>query len=187
MPPEQRRASIVEATLPLLQDLGAGITTRQIAEAAGVAEGTLFRVFASLPELLTATIAHYFSPDRFRAKLAATDFGETLESRTRTAIELIAEDYRAARSMFAAVHFSPHDDAGTALRQQIIERIELFHVTLEEHFGRHRDELTVPPDTYVQLVMTVAHGHGNHLGSPPDLSIETLTHFALHGAAKDPA
>ena len=42
---------IVAATLPLLLEHGELVTTRQIAEAAGIAEGTIFRVFADKDEL----------------------------------------------------------------------------------------------------------------------------------------
>src|SRR5690606_40981582 len=41
-----RRNAIAAATVPLLVEHGAAVTTRQIADAAGVAEGTLFRAFA---------------------------------------------------------------------------------------------------------------------------------------------
>mgnify|MGYP002138799000 CR=1 FL=1 len=57
MPPEQRRAAIIEATIPLLQEQGTGLTTKQVAEAAGVAEGTIFRVFDSLQDLIEAMLA----------------------------------------------------------------------------------------------------------------------------------
>ena len=47
LPPDERRRRLVEATLPLLVEHGRGVTSRQIAEAAGVAEGTVFRAFES--------------------------------------------------------------------------------------------------------------------------------------------
>ena len=45
--PDERRRAIVDAVLPLLIEHGRAVTTRQMAEAAGIAEGTIFRVFDS--------------------------------------------------------------------------------------------------------------------------------------------
>lgn len=56
MSPEDRREAIVQATLPLVVKDGANVTTSQIAAAAGIAEGTVFRVFKDKAELLNACI-----------------------------------------------------------------------------------------------------------------------------------
>ena len=67
LPPDERRSMIVAATLPLLLEHGEMVTTRQIAEAAGIAEGTIFRVFADKDELIAAVIEAALDPEPLEA------------------------------------------------------------------------------------------------------------------------
>ncbi len=73
MAPEERRAAIVDATLPLVLQHGAGVSTRQIAEAAGIAEGTIFRVFPDKEAVIQAVTAKAFDPELTLRSLRAID------------------------------------------------------------------------------------------------------------------
>ena len=64
---------LVSATLRLLTDHGQGVTTRQIAEAAGVAEGTIFRAFPDKDSLIDAAIEAAFNPASLEVAIAAID------------------------------------------------------------------------------------------------------------------
>ena len=62
MSPEDRRQAIISATTDLVLEHGPAATTRQIADACGIAEGTLFRVFESKDDILAAVVEHLLDP-----------------------------------------------------------------------------------------------------------------------------
>lgn len=69
------------AAIPLIAEHGLKVTTKQIAQAAGVAEGTIFRVFTDKTELIQAAINSAFDPEQNLADLAAIDAGLPLYER----------------------------------------------------------------------------------------------------------
>src|SRR4051812_39225079 len=71
MAPEERRSMIVAVTLPLLLEHGDRVTTKQIAEAAGIAEGTIFRAFADKDEIIAAVIDAALDQGPLEAALGA--------------------------------------------------------------------------------------------------------------------
>src|SRR3954471_22378307 len=89
LPPEERRARIVAATLPLLLAHGSAVTTRQIAEAAGIAEGTIFRAFPDKESLFAAVIESATDTSSVDAALDAIDAGLPLETRLVAVVDIL--------------------------------------------------------------------------------------------------
>lgn len=93
LPAAERRIALIEATLPLLHEHGRSVTTRQIADAAGVAEGTIFRVFNSKDELIDEAVLHAFRSSTFVAQLEEVDPGLPLRERLLAITRLLQERY----------------------------------------------------------------------------------------------
>lgn len=81
MKPDERRRAIVDAVVPLLLEHGRSVTTRQIADAAGIAEGTIFRAFDSKEEIVDAALERAFEPAPLLDDLARIDADRPLGDR----------------------------------------------------------------------------------------------------------
>lgn len=81
LPPDERRRAILRAVLPVVRERGVDVTTRELAEAAGVAEGTLFRVFDDKASLVREAIGTVVDPADLFELIDAMDLAEPLEDR----------------------------------------------------------------------------------------------------------
>lgn len=72
---------IVDAVIPLLIEHGREVSTRQIADAAGIAEGTIFRVFVDKEEIFGAAVEKFLDPGALHERLRAIDPGLSLEEK----------------------------------------------------------------------------------------------------------
>jgi len=87
--PDERRRTIIAATIPLLRTYGKSVTTAQIAMAAGVAEGTLFRVFPDKDTLIQAAVQAAFTPGPGEREIGAIDVALPLREKLIAAVGII--------------------------------------------------------------------------------------------------
>jgi AcrR family transcriptional regulator len=151
LPPDARRASIIAATLPLLRRFGTSVTTAQIAMAAGVAEGTLFRAFADKDALIGAAIKSAFDPEPTEAKLAAIDRDLSLREQLTAVVEILQDRVEQVWQLMTILNIpipppskqNVHSDMG--IRAQIAAIFEL-----------HREEIRVDADYAQRMLRSLA-------------------------------
>jgi AcrR family transcriptional regulator len=149
LPPAERRAAIVAATLPLMLQHGTGVSTRQIAEAAGIAEGTIFRAFADKDALVEAVVESAFDPAPVERALAAIDPTLPFDERLAQAVIIMQRRLRDIWNLTAAVGKPSSPPRVTEFKE------------LTALFEGERDHLSRPPKMAAQTLrgLTLALTH----------------------------
>jgi len=182
LPVEERRAAIVAAALPLFLEQGDAITTREIAQAAGIAEGTIFRVFADKGELIDAVVDAALDPAPAEAALAAIDPALPFEARLVAAADIIRARVAHVFRVMSAASNSPDRRPGTA-RRPTPELRELVAI-----FEREHDRLRCPPAQAAHLLrgLTFSGTHPSFVVGDP-LSSEEIVSVLLDGIRRPDA
>lgn len=180
MTPDERRRAIAEATLPLVLEHGRGITTAQIARAAAVAEGTIFRVFATKDDVIDAAIELAFDMEPYLRAVEGLDgTGSLDEVVTRTA-QLMIDRFTQVFALFGLLGIKgpppnrhPEDWA---------ERIGAAHDRL---LGAHASELTLTPREVMRYVRLLAFSGSNpHITDGATLSAADIATLVLDGTRR---
>jgi len=150
LPPEERRAAIVAATLPLLFERGANVSTRQIAEAAGIAEGTIFAVFPDKEAVLQAALRAALDPEPTERELAAIDRTLPFKDQLTDAVGILQ---RRVTTIWRVLSGTGDNDAPRTPPADFASLVDIL--------SSHRDELrTDPLNAARQLrALTVAVSH----------------------------
>ncbi len=175
LPPDERRSMIVAATIPLLIEHGEMVTTRQIADAAGIAEGTIFRAFPDKDSLVAAAIEAVLDPEPVERALAAIDPALGLREAVTAAVVILQK--RVVHVWRIASSIGPRfNDANRK------------HLTVSpallELFTRHRRELSIPPVDAARLLrsITLAVTHPSLAEVP--MKPAAVVELFFHGVAK---
>jgi AcrR family transcriptional regulator len=176
LPADERRSMIVQATLPLLLENGEMVTTRQIADAAGIAEGTIFRVFDDKDAVIAAVIDAALDDEPLERALSAIDLGAPFERGVAAAIEILQRRVVDVWRLASSIGTRFHDRA----RRPIADSDAL--VTL---FEANRARLSVEPIVAARLLraFTLSVTHPMLVGEP--MSPPEIVKLFLYGVCAE--
>jgi AcrR family transcriptional regulator len=175
LPPEERRAAIVDATLPLLLEHGEMVTTRQIAEAACIAEGTIFRAFADKDELVSAVVEQALDTAPVEAHLATIDRTQPFDTVLVSAVTILQERVVHIWRLLSSIGPRFHDPT----RKPVIEL-----GALAEIFDDKRAKLRVDPRTAARHLRALTLAATHPMMVSESMSAVEIVELFLHGVSK---
>lgn len=160
---EDRRRAILDAAVPLLIRKGPSVTTAEVARAADIAEGTLFRAFPDKSALILEVARAAMDPARVTDGLRAIDPSLGLEARLAEAASLLRGYFNQMTALGESLRSASSQGGAKQGDMARLFRDSSAAITaaLTALFEPHRDALRVPPAAAVAafrgLVFASAH------------------------------
>jgi AcrR family transcriptional regulator len=187
LPLDERRAALIAATEPLLERFGREVSTRQIAEAAGIAEGTIFRAFATKEALIDAVIEDAFDIQRTCDELAHVDLALSLEKRLVAAVAILQERLRRVLALFGSLRLrkEAHDYDSFRAKQQADN--ELLNSAIAPLIKPDQDQLRLDATEAASALRAITFSMTHHiLGDQRLADPQQIVDLVLHGICRYP-
>jgi AcrR family transcriptional regulator len=178
LPPDDRREAILWAALPLIKEHGRNVSTRQIAEAAGIAEGTLFRAFGDKDSLIQAAVERFFDPVPLIAALRSIDPDLPLEQKLSDVLVHLRARFTGMVTMMTALGMSARPPVSVELTEQWMN-------ALRDLLAPHEAELTVPPETVAYYLRLLAFASSfSQFNVAFEFATDQLASLVAHGVTR---
>jgi AcrR family transcriptional regulator len=193
----------------LLEREGFGVSTKRIADAAGIAEGTVFRVFSTKEELLRSALRSYLDPADVIAQIDAIDPAAPLADKVARVMTLLQEaGSRIHLFMMALRHRDQADPKGSrwdnvfrfappgcpergdgeeefSHHSQFAPQATVLRDRVVAVLNEDADQLTVDPQTAATFVVLASMTALMGMSAIP-IDRDTLVHLILRAIAGSP-
>ena len=184
MSPDDRRRAIVEAVIPLLTEHGSAVTTRQMAEAAGIAEGTIFRVFPDKSALIHEAIKVSMDPAPVQKGLAEIYPFGPIEVQLAEAARILLERFEKVIALVSVLRTVPPSGRKPPAGPPpfISQSNVAVMAALTALFERHRDRLRIEPSRAAAAFRGLIFASGHPMVSLAEkLTIDEIVGVLLSG------
>lgn len=170
------------AAVRVLHDRGLSATTKEMAAAAGVAEGTIFRVFDSKEALVHAALRRAFDLAPLVSRVDAIDPALPLRDRLVELVSALQDRFVDLFDLMTAVGMirAPEDMHADAHEQQTLLTDRMTDLVSPE-----ADQLAVTPEHLVRLVRLLTFSGSNpHIARGELLTPDEIVEALLDGTRK---
>lgn len=183
---------IVHAVLPLLIEHGTAITTSQIARAAGIGEGTIFRAFKDKDELIDACMIEALRPDHALDAIADIPADLPLEARLLEAADALSAHLDRMGALMGALHASGrsrHRDGERRTSERGVQKagrresMVAIRSAMIELFEPDQDRLRLPAEQLASLFLALLFG-GRRVPDGEIPGPRVLVGVFLHGVVE---
>ena len=163
MSTEDRQEAIAVAAIPLLAEHGMHVTTGQIAKAAGIAEGTIFRVFKDKQELLDFCVLRAFRTRELVERISRIPVSQPMPERlieAMTMIDDMAARLGALMHTLGATGYRPGEgnhekdpESGEHEKAPMLEEFKQTTMAIATLLSTGQDQLRLPADRAAGYLM----------------------------------